>query len=320
MSTDIVAAKNIVFTGAGFSKNFGGFLGQEMWDEIFNNNLIQQSPILRDQMLSSNFDFESIYSQVMSSGVITQENKKRMNDSVLAAYGALDDSIRTRLAPGGASSVNWTGLMKLMSFGQKNEFIFTLNQDLLMERRFNWRSPGTKDFPQGWRSTRLTQSNFIELENKDIEDKVQRGIRDHAGLHYIKLHGSFGWKSSDGTNQLVIGKDKLGLITKEPLLQSYFDLFESVIKQGNKKMLIIGYSFKDDHINKILLDGVQIHNLKIFVINPSQVAEFRGQIPFYARKIIDDGLTGYYTMMLRDMFPLSQEETVQFKNLRDSLV
>jgi hypothetical protein len=27
----------VLFTGAGFTKNFGGFLAKEMWSKIFNN-------------------------------------------------------------------------------------------------------------------------------------------------------------------------------------------------------------------------------------------------------------------------------------------
>ena len=41
-------SKNILLTGAGFTKNFGGFVATEMWEKIFNCSEVQDSPVLID--------------------------------------------------------------------------------------------------------------------------------------------------------------------------------------------------------------------------------------------------------------------------------
>jgi len=47
----------ILLTGAGFTKNFGGFLADDMWDMILGHPLIQKNEKLKRLVLSnSNFD------------------------------------------------------------------------------------------------------------------------------------------------------------------------------------------------------------------------------------------------------------------------
>lgn len=55
----------VLLTGAGFTKNFDGFLGKEMWAKVFNNHLIQSNEKLRI-LLQDDYDFESVYSKVES--------------------------------------------------------------------------------------------------------------------------------------------------------------------------------------------------------------------------------------------------------------
>ena len=74
---------------------------------------------------------------------------------------------------------------------------------------------------------------------------------------------------------MVIGRNKAEDINREPLLRWYFSLFEEVIYEGNKKMLIIGYGFRDEHVSNILLKGVQEHGLSLYVINPSDPEKFK---------------------------------------------
>jgi len=37
-------SEHILFTGAGFTKNFGGLLAKEMWSKLFNNSKVQSYP------------------------------------------------------------------------------------------------------------------------------------------------------------------------------------------------------------------------------------------------------------------------------------
>ena len=202
-------------------------------------------------------------------------------------------------------------------------YFFTLNQDLFMERKFGTSSPAVKRFSDDLARTvrDLTQGEFITLPSDDIENQVKRGIQDNAGYSYIKLHGSYGWKSATGSDQMVIGKNKVGSIGNEPLLKCYFDLFETVIKQGSKKILIIGYGFQDQHINEVLLDGVKNHNLKLIIVgqSPRSVKERIEHGHYYAKDILG-GVMAYFPYPLKEIFPSNQQPTIYFQDIQKALL
>jgi len=84
--------------------------------------------------------------------------------------------------------------------------LFTLNQDLLFERRYRGRlvTPGVET---------------VEFETPDEElpdDKLGRATKVDSRcevakneLNYIKIHGSFNWRSADGGRLLVAGGNKI---------------------------------------------------------------------------------------------------------------
>lgn len=322
-------SKNLILlTGAGFTKNFGGFLGSEMWAQIFNDPEIQNNEHLRSP-LQEDYDFESVYSSVMT-GNFSDEDKNIMKRVVERAYKNLDDAIKdwvfTETSP---YPVNWYGWGKLTNLfvgqGDEKGLFFTLNQDIFIERRCGHRPPGAPFFPPelyNGHCRDFTPDKFVTLPNEDATVKAEQAFRDHAGLAYIKLHGSYGWRSSDGLNQMVIGKNKSELIEKEPLLRWYFELFKKAIAEGNKKILIVGYGFGDQHINTILVEGVEKYGLKIYIISTRPPADLKQHFDrgghVYALPILR-GLRGYYQQELKQIFPSNQEETVHFKQIREAL-
>ena len=94
----------------------------------------------------------------------------------------------------------------------------------------------------------------------------------------IKLHGSYNWTSFDGSDIMVIGRGKKEQIQKEPLLKHYFEIFEEVLSQGQRRLLIIGYGFGDDHINRIISDAVKYHLLKIYVLSPESPEKLKKKL------------------------------------------
>jgi hypothetical protein len=86
--------------------------------------------------------------------------------------------------------------------------------------------------------------------------------------------------------------------------------------------LIIGYSFNDQHINELLLEGVQQYGLKIFILTTTSPSDFKSRLEhghFYALPILKS-VAGYFPYTLRDVFPMSQEETTHFKSIRSALL
>jgi hypothetical protein len=102
-----------LLTGAGFTKNFGGFLSQEMWARVFNAPEIREVPALRSALLADS-DFESVYHNLLTVG--TDLDRNAIVAAVLSAYRQMDDVIREfRFAPGSPFPVNIYAVQQLIA-------------------------------------------------------------------------------------------------------------------------------------------------------------------------------------------------------------
>ena len=94
----------VLLTGAGFTRNFGGFLTDQMWARIFNHKQVQSRPALLAS-LKLCFDFESVYNHVMHEECYTQEDRSAMYEAVESAYKQLDDATRNYWGVGQGRSI-----------------------------------------------------------------------------------------------------------------------------------------------------------------------------------------------------------------------
>jgi len=67
----------------------------------------------------------------------------------------------------------------------------------------------------------------------------------------------------------------------------------------SRKLFIIGYGFRDRHINEIIADSVKKYGLKLYVISPTNPKEFLEKVDKSCGSSIIDGLSGYlpYTLL-----------------------
>ena len=63
-STESKFTEHVLLLGAGFTKNFGGLLAEEMWARIFRHEEIQAQLRIKKLMLN-NFDYEEVYYLVL---------------------------------------------------------------------------------------------------------------------------------------------------------------------------------------------------------------------------------------------------------------
>lgn len=290
----------ILLTGAGFSKNFGGFLGAEMWVMVFNNPLIQAQERIRSLLLRD-FDFESVYSEVISNNDYTADEKEAIKEAIEQVYQRLNNVLES------TARTHEVDLDKLRDFlvsllfndDSENGLFFTLNQDLFIEGFFGRHiyMPGINPNSNGT-NLALPQKYCMNMLKCEIDNCGKKAI-------YVKLHGSCNWLSSHGGDAMVIGGNKLEYIEQEPLLKCYLQLLQDKIKEGNKKLLIIGYGFRDEHINKILLDGVRNDCLRLYIINPLDPSSFRDylfkKVP--CAEYLWSALRGYFPYTFDKIFP-----------------
>lgn len=314
-------AKRILLTGAGFTHNLGTPLAKGMWAEIFNNRIIQSMPRIKSLMLDD-FDYESVYYRVME-GRFDPPEMSSMIQAISEAYEVIDIIIRSE-PPHPLNILKLCELIDRFAENKRKSFIFTLNQDLFIERfqRLGKKTPSILgvgsviDEEAIHFRKQVKQSLYNQIPKKEeIDDIVNKQMKNEK-FFLVKLHGSQVWRSASNSQVIVIGRTKESDIKKEPILTKYFDIFKEVLLKPEQNLLIIGYGFGDEHINKILVHAINNSKLRLHIINPQSVDDlFENsfvKLGSSTREAIWGGLSGYYQCTLKQMFPPGRSGNTQF--------
>jgi hypothetical protein len=292
-------SNNILFTGAGFTANWGGFLNIELWAQIFNHKRIQRNKKIRSYLLQYP-DWEYVLEIVQGNPSSVDEDNENIWAAINSAFDKMD-SFYMEIAANNNSDIQIMRTMIEQLFDRKRGYFFTANQDLFVERylfRLARLRPGivpVHRFPNP--NASLREWGLLKVPSaEDISANGHTYFVDLGteNVAYIKLHGSHDWISSSGSGIKVMGGGKKEKIEKEPILNFYFKKFEDILSKKDSRLLVIGYGFHDDHINKALGDAVKNHNLKIFVISPQTPNDFKTNILVNFGSDVLDGICGYY--------------------------
>ena len=317
---------HILLTGAGFTYNFGAPLAKEVWNLILNCPSLRACPRLRETLLQ-NLDFESVYHTVILSADYSPLEKRAMNDAVQSAFAFLDEKIRTWQHQDHA--VNIYGVQRLLArfAGDRKSpgFIFTLNQDLFVERYYaDGPSPillgfnKTVHLPGGSRQ-RLEKDHWLTVPPSPLD---LLSLTRHHSFYYVKLHGSFNWRRTSGASDssyMVIGRGKSEQIAAEPLLAGYLSLFERVLNSGKKRLLVCGYGFRDEHINEVIGSAIKNERMELFVLSPQSSSSFRDSLDSVPCGATIWSAVRHFPYSLQSLFPAaSQAGTPEWQNLCES--
>jgi hypothetical protein len=302
-----------LLTGAGFTKPFGGYLASEMWATILNQPEIQNSPELLRGMRNLEFlNYETFYADLQARG--TEQQKRDLNAAIRSAFKEMDDNIRTSKTSARACCELITRIVQ----DRNPSFIFTLNQDVFFERYYSLDKitvvPGLPDYLNRFREADQNSSDFsLRLPTAEELKPRQAELfgKGFAQIAYVKLHGSQGWLSHDGSEAMVIGTQKAFVIENEPLLKWYFSLFEEVINRPQTRLVLIGYGFRDEHVNRCIAKAID-NGLKLYVISPQPPQEFKDQFKMHDGDDFNlqvplgdelwDGLAQYWPATFRDFY------------------
>jgi hypothetical protein len=302
----------VLLTGAGFSRPFGGYLVSEMWAAIFRQREIRASSTLRAKLLAQ-MNFETVYEDIASSNQF--EMTQDLGEAIWRSYDHMQAAMNTEPNRNDARQMY---VRFLSRFGATDSaergFVFTLNQDVLIESA----GQGQPQLP----GVPLDQQpgTRIQLPGEDGVSTAEASFEQSGGgsLAYVKLHGSFNWWRFNASRALVIGTNKGPLLQSEPLLRWYQRLFRDVLSQYNRRLLVIGYSFRDRHINDVILDAVKNCGLKLFVMSPETPERFRAHLQSVERPsasaswVVERGdeiwnaLYGYYCGSVEQFYTLNQ--------------
>lgn len=281
-------SKPLLLTGAGFTKNFGGFLATEMFALVQTS--VRQSPMLL-RMLKDSLDYEEVYGRV----VIEErdgghEERAALVASIENAYRRLDAAVRRMVwSSTGISAFHLRQFIGRFAGPNSHNpgYFFTLNQDLFIERHFGIAAGDVllSLYGQPKAPPNLHHNVARELGSDDqvlLEGDTThyRAAQEKSGssFNYVKLHGSLNWRSPRIGNAMVIGHAKEGVIAREPLLAYCLEAFERELHAPGRRLCVIGYGFRDPHINQRIANALERSDLQLFAISPQSPTDFRASL------------------------------------------
>ena len=250
-----------LLTGAGFTRNWGGPLSSEVGGSLLGD--LQDYPeltaILRKQ------PFEDAF-QGFASGNKQTAAQKAFQDAVVNLFTRLNKALlgatfEFRNPPDVGTRV--------MDFLAKFDALFTLNQDLLIEEHYiryfgakqgKWSGvviPGMQAISHDAPQFGALNQTWEPTGNFTWPDTMQP---------YFKLHGSTNWSAGRGQPILVMGNQKSGAVDEFPVLRQSHEFFASALKKPNARLMVVGYSFQDKHINDVIESA---RGLGIHIVDPS---------------------------------------------------
>jgi hypothetical protein len=245
-----------LLTGAGFSRNWGGYLASEIRELLISRAAVREYDPLR-RLLLREPNYETALQQM---GTIDPKGYGVLERAIEDVFSHQDDAIRNFETDDSRVFHHF-----LRRFGADGKAIlFTTNQDLLMERR--WLPDSKLNLP----GVRLVNGPFPRNDNfgrgaaavQRIPEKITPVFDDDWNL--IKLHGSFDWRRGD-RSMAITGESKMSAITNDALLSAYFEVFRRYCHSGGVRLMVAGYRFGDSHINQVIATGVEEYDLRLFI-------------------------------------------------------
>lgn len=173
--------------------------------------------------------------------------------------------------------------MKTVSKGRKTPVnIFTTNYDIYNEQALDSLSfPYNNGFVGTYnRIFNPASYKYAYVEDMNLSKNVWERVPNFYNLY--KIHGSITWVKDDNQIKEVdyrhIEDEANVMIYPTPLkdrttlMTPYSDLFramENALLRKNSVLITLGYSFSDDHINRLILNALAIPTFKLVVFGKS---------------------------------------------------
>lgn len=312
--------RSVVLIGAGFSRNWGGWLASEAFEYLLGCPEITSRPHLKGLLWKHQpaGGFEDALAQVQAD--------YRRNPAGHSADLEVMQTIVSRMFAdmnhGFAQQIDWEFQQDqrymVRTFLSRFDAIFSLNQDLLLEQKYlndnvslcsggkwsAWQIPGMKPAPaHNWQFGDTAATGIW------VPDGAMTVQPRHQPL--FKLHGSSNWRDPAGSSLLIMGGNKAQEIQMHPILNAYLQYFENLLGLPDVRLMVIGYGFRDPHINAAIFNAVS-RGLKFFVIDPlggglaQSLNPTRSPGHITARAALDEvfetGLIGASRRSLRELF------------------
>jgi hypothetical protein len=317
-----MAVSKVLLIGAGFSRNWGAPLASEVANSLVA--AVGGDQYLQDLLKRYEKNFENALTEVQreflsaQSSVTAKQHLTAMQGAA-GMFDRLNQTFEHRTNFEFSNDLHYSVVRFLTGF----DSIFSLNQDLLLELRYAEHA--------------LTASNtrwngFILPGMIPVHDPAITGIGDKHKRRWspapapfsapdrfqpcFKIHGSSNWYTTDGRKMLVMGGNKEFMLREHEVLRWYYDEFKRRLMTGNTKLMVIGYSFSDRHIDDAIVEAWQKGNLLgMFLVNPAGRSVLNPTEPYHIkvpREIESVPSLGGSTRLLSETFAGDEFEHQKF--------
>lgn len=268
-----MADRNLVLLlGAGFSRNWGGWLADEAFEYLIGCQKV--TPSLRSRLWRHHLartGFEGALAELQGDPTVAEE-RLTLLECIKEMFSDMNRGFANNLN----FNLNNQTQRLLSTFLHRFDTIFSLNQDLLLEMHYlsenltlsHSRQWSGYQFP-GMRRVSAAQNSAIENRPGIWVPLPATGFKVNPKSQPIfKLHGSSNWQTEEGAEILIMGGAKEALAAHYPILGWYQTEFGRRLSLPNTRLMTIGYSFRDDHINKAIQTARARGELKLFIIDP----------------------------------------------------
>lgn len=318
--------------GAGFSRNWGGWLAAEAFEYLLGCPEVARNPQLQALLWRNqpNGGFENALAEVQANFIRSpQEHTANLQD-MQGAVGRMFADMNRGFFEHTDFEFQQARERMVGTFLTRFDAIFTLNQDLLLEHYYIDRDVSLQS-NRRWGGSELPGMRPVPNSNAANPNSwAQRGwipapIEDFnldARMQpYFKLHGSSNWHETHGAPMLVMGGNKMREIGASPVLARYHQIFEESLSRADARLMVIGYGFRDSHINDVIMRAINDRGMRMFVIAPEGGDLARVANPTHAAAIrvgtnleatFERGLMGASRRPLRDIFG---GDTIEFNKV-----
>lgn len=173
--------------------------------------------------------------------------------------------------------------------------------------------------------------NFTFVENMNLNKDIWDRVSNFFNLY--KIHGSINWVSK---NENIIekdieniGEDAVVMIYPTPLkdrttlMTPYSDLFRNMqycIMKPNSLLMIFGYSFSDDHINRIILNALAVPSFRVVVFgNSNNINKLKELNDNRIWLIHSEDHIHYFKNAVEKLMPEMQDELLEKLSMLDGV-
>jgi len=272
----------VLLLGAGFSRNWGGWLASEAFEYLLGCPQVDAD--LRTLLWSHrNTDgFEGALAELQEEystkkDASSHQRMLALQNAIELMFNDMDKAFEAIV------DFEFHKDSLVQGFLVRFDAIFTLNQDLLLERHYlesarlsphrrwsGWQIPGMNATYSTEGTAHTLRADIDRITGKWTPNSPPFTVENDK-QPYFKLHGSSNWTDAIGTQLLVMGGNKFSIIGEFPVLEWYHKQFKEYLSLPDTRLLTIGYSFGDMHINQVIRDAAYVGNLRVFIIDPRGV-------------------------------------------------